>query len=54
MPLIIFTKEEVLQRLALISSQKGMSLSCLNQVAKLIKDMGYDIPTDIGLYSENK
>jgi hypothetical protein len=40
------TKKEILQRLALLYSQKGLSLNALGGVAKLVKDLGHDIPTD--------
>lgn len=40
------TKEGILQRLALLYSKKGLSLSALGGVAKLVKDLGHDIPTD--------
>jgi predicted ThiF/HesA family dinucleotide-utilizing enzyme len=40
------TKEGILQRLALLYSQNGLSLNVLGGVAKLVKDLGHDIPTD--------
>ncbi len=40
------TKDQIVQRLALLYSQKGMSLSALGGVAQLIRDLGYDIPID--------
>ncbi len=40
------TQEDILQRLALLYSKKGLSLSALKDVAQLIQDLGHDIPTD--------
>ena len=37
---------QIVQELANIYSEKGMSLSCLGQIAKLISKLGHDIPTD--------
>ncbi len=35
---------EILQRLTLLCSQKGLSLSALGGIAKLLKDLGHNVP----------